>query len=90
MTIGNFANARCLAISKDVFDSIYLSLISNKSRPMFKEVKKSTETRIILDCAFDKIESVLRQADEIGMITDYHAYMITSLVSKPIFVRAKG
>ena len=48
---------------------------------MLKEVKKSAETRIILDCAFDKIESVLRQANEIGMITDYHAYMITSLVS---------
>ena len=48
---------------------------------MLKEVKKSAETRIILDCSFDKIESVLRQADEIGMITDYHAYMITSLVS---------
>ena len=37
------------------------------------------ETRIVLDCAFDKIELILSQANEIKLLTDYHNYLITSL-----------
>ena len=29
-------------------------------RPLLKEIKKSEETRIVLDCDFDKIEPILR------------------------------
>jgi hypothetical protein len=35
------------------------------------------ETRIVLDCAFDKIELILSQANEIKLLTDYHNYLIT-------------
>jgi len=48
-------------------------------RPLLKEIKKSEETRVILDCDFDKVELILRQADEVNLLTDYHAYMVTSL-----------
>ena len=48
---------------------------------MFKAIRRTGETRIILDCPFDKIENVLRQADSVGLITDYYNYFITSLVS---------
>jgi hypothetical protein len=48
-------------------------------RPLLKEVKKSEETRIVLDCDFDKIELILEQAAEIELLTDYHNYLVTSL-----------
>jgi len=48
-------------------------------RPLLKEIKKSEETRIVLDCDYDKIELILHQANEIQLLTDYHNYLITSL-----------
>merc|ERR550519_873310 len=48
-------------------------------RPLLKEIKKSEETRIVLDCDFDKIAPILAQADELSLLTDYHNYLVTSL-----------
>jgi len=48
-------------------------------RPLLKEIKKSEQTKIVLDCDFDKIELILSQANEIELLTDYHSYLITSL-----------
>ena len=56
-----------------------LNTLTDDYRPMLKEIFYSGETRIVLDCSFDKIEEVLRQANEIGLINDYFNYMITSL-----------
>ena len=56
-----------------------LDLTTDDYRPLLKEIKKSGETRIVLDCDFDKVQDILRQADEIGLINDYHAYIITNL-----------
>ena len=44
-------------------------------RPLLKEIKKSEITRIVLDCDFDKIALILAQADEVGLLTDYHNYL---------------
>lgn len=55
---------------------------SDDYRPMLKQIKKSAEVRILLDCSFGKIEQVISQAMEIGLVTDYHNYIITSLVSE--------
>ena len=50
-------------------------------RPLLKQIKSSTESSyIILDCSTDKIYEVLKQAQQIGMMSDYHSYLITSLV----------
>jgi len=48
-------------------------------RPLLKEIKKSEETKIVLDCDYDKIEDILSQANEIELLTDYHSYLVTSL-----------
>ena len=48
-------------------------------RPLLKEIKKSEETRIVLDCDFDKIALILEQAEELSLLTDYHNYLVTSL-----------
>ena len=39
----------------------------------------------IQDCPFNKIDSILRQADEIGLISDYHNYLITNMVKARLF-----
>ena len=56
-----------------------LDVESNDYRPLLKEIKKSEETRIVLDCDYDKIELILEQANKIELMTDYHNYLITSL-----------
>ena len=56
-----------------------LDLVTDDYRPLLKELKKSGETRIVLDCDFEKVQDILRQADEIGLVNDYYAYLITNL-----------
>ncbi|XP_036325002.1 glutamate receptor ionotropic, kainate 2-like [Rhagoletis pomonella] len=48
-------------------------------RPLLKQIKNSAEAHIVLDCSTDKIYEVLKQAQQIGMMSDYHSYLITSL-----------
>lgn len=49
-------------------------------RPLLKQIKNSAESHIVLDCATERIRDVLQQAQQIGMMSDYHSYLITSLV----------
>ena len=32
-----------------------------------------------MDCEFEKVQDILKQASEIGLTTDYHAFIITNL-----------
>lgn len=50
-------------------------------RKLLKEISVSNETRILLDCAADRVLATLQQAREVNMISVYHSYFITSLVS---------
>lgn len=49
-------------------------------RPLLKQIKNSAESHIVLDCSTERIYDVLKQAQQIGMMSDYHSYLITSLV----------
>jgi hypothetical protein len=49
-------------------------------RALLKEVKKAGEIHIVLDCSTEKIQDILKQASQVGMMTAYHNYLITSLV----------
>ncbi|XP_073988845.1 kainate-type ionotropic glutamate receptor subunit 1D isoform X1 [Rhodnius prolixus] len=51
----------------------------NDYRPLLKQIKNSAESHIVLDCSTEKIYNVLKQAQQIGMMSDYHSYLITSL-----------
>ena len=46
---------------------------------VLKEVYLSKSTNIILDCSKDIIGEVLTQAQQIGMISEDHFYLLTSL-----------
>jgi len=59
---------------KVLFLSVFLR------RDLLKEVKKTGEVHLVLDCSTEKIQSVLKQAQQVGMMTPYHSYLITSLV----------
>ncbi|XP_012273725.1 glutamate receptor ionotropic, kainate 2 isoform X1 [Orussus abietinus] len=48
-------------------------------RPLLKQIKNSAESHIVLDCSTERIYEVLKQAQQIGMMSDYHSYLITSL-----------
>ena len=53
------------------FDDVKITLRqlypdTDDQRPLFKEIKRSGETRIVLDCEFQWIEYLLKQADEVG------------------------
>ena len=50
-------------------------------RQLLKEVNATNEYHILLDCATDRVLEVLRQAREMRMMSDYHSYFVTSLVS---------
>lgn len=52
---------------------------SGDFRPLLKQIKNSAESHIVLDCSTEKIYDVLKQAQQIGMMSDYHSYLITSL-----------
>jgi len=56
-----------------------LDLTTDDYRPLLKELKKSGETKIVLDCEFEKIQNILKQAKEIELTSDYHAYIFTNL-----------
>ncbi|XP_045593286.1 glutamate receptor ionotropic, kainate 2 isoform X4 [Procambarus clarkii] len=48
-------------------------------RPMLKDAKKTGVTHVVLDVERKNIFTVLKQAQQIGMMTSYHNYFITSL-----------
>ncbi|XP_049532370.1 glutamate receptor ionotropic, kainate 2 isoform X1 [Anopheles darlingi] len=52
---------------------------SGDYRPLLKQIKNSAESHIVLDCSIERIYEVLKQAQQIGMMSDYHSYLITSL-----------
>ncbi|XP_026481358.1 glutamate receptor ionotropic, kainate 3-like [Ctenocephalides felis] len=48
-------------------------------RPVLRRVKKSGETNMILDCSIEKLPEVLIQAQQVGLMSDQHQFIITSL-----------
>lgn len=64
-----------------IFLHCFLIFSSFFFRPLLKQIKSSAESHIVLDCSTERIYDVLKQAQQIGMMTDYHSYLITSLVS---------
>lgn len=58
-----------------------LDPLSDDYRPMLKEIQKSPDgKKIVLDCSYENIEKVIKQAHEVGIISPYYNYFITSLV----------
>ncbi|KAG7262846.1 hypothetical protein CRUP_035905 [Coryphaenoides rupestris] len=56
-----------------------LPLDSQDTRPLLKEMKRGREFRIIFDCSHQMAAQVLKQAQMMGMMTEYYHYIFTTL-----------
>ncbi|XP_068998231.1 glutamate receptor ionotropic, kainate 3 [Embiotoca jacksoni] len=56
-----------------------LPLDTQDTRPLLKEMKRSREFRIIFDCSHHMAAQVLKQAQTMGMMTEYYHYIFTTL-----------
>lgn len=50
-------------------------------RQVLRDMKKSGERKILLDCSIQTLPEVLKQAQQVGLMTDEQSYIITTLVS---------
>lgn len=50
-------------------------------RQVLREMKKGGERNILLDCSIQTLPEVLKQAQQVGLMTDEQSYIITTLVS---------
>ncbi|KAF3692177.1 Glutamate receptor ionotropic, kainate 3 [Channa argus] len=56
-----------------------LPLDTQDTRPLLKEMKRSREFRIIFDCSHNMAAQILKQAQTMGMMTEYYHYIFTTL-----------
>ncbi|XP_073341320.1 glutamate receptor ionotropic, kainate 3 [Pagrus major] len=56
-----------------------LPLDSQDTRPLLKEMKRGREFRIIFDCNHQMAAQILKQAQTMGMMTEYYHYIFTTL-----------
>lgn len=64
----------------DIIYELFTMNVSIIFSPLLKQIKNSAVAHIVLDCSTEKIYDVLKQSQQIGMMSDYHSYLITSLV----------
>uniref|UniRef100_A0A3P9H824 Glutamate receptor n=1 Tax=Oryzias latipes TaxID=8090 RepID=A0A3P9H824_ORYLA len=56
-----------------------LPLDNEDTRPLLKEMKRGREFRIIFDCSHNMAAQILKQAQTMGMMTEYYHYIFTTL-----------
>nr|CAD7431086.1 unnamed protein product [Timema monikensis] len=52
---------------------------STDHRETLRIIKKSGEENFVLDCSIDHLYEILTQAQQVGLMSDEHSYIITSL-----------
>lgn len=45
---------------------------------MLTEVKKSGETHFVLECSVESLDEIMKQAQQVGLMSDEHNYIITN------------
>ncbi|KAG1662338.1 Glutamate receptor ionotropic, kainate 2 [Nymphon striatum] len=68
-----------LQITSSEESTVALRKLNPEYRLVLKELKKHSVTRIVLDCKTENIKTILEQAKQVGIMTDYHSYIITNL-----------
>lgn len=62
------------SILKHLYTFLYTFL-----RPVLTEAKKAGETHFILESDSENLDEILRQAQQVGIMSDTHNYIITDL-----------
>lgn len=58
---------------------IDLGLAQNNYRPVLRRVKLSDDRNIIVDCSIERLPEVLKQMQQVGLMTEYHQFLIANL-----------
>lgn len=53
--------------------------VEGNYRPLLTAIKKTGEVNFIVDCSIGILEEVLRQAQQVGLMTEQYNYIITNL-----------
>lgn len=53
--------------------------LANNYRSVLRRVKLSEDVHIVLDCSIEALPEVLKQAQQVGLMTDYHQFIITNM-----------
>lgn len=52
-------------------------------------IKESELENIIIDCSYDILAEVLKQAQQVGILSDKHKVIVTSLVRHTFIIKNK-
>ncbi|XP_037036365.1 glutamate receptor ionotropic, kainate 3-like isoform X2 [Bradysia coprophila] len=58
---------------------INVGLHKTNFRPVLRRVKVSGETNIVLDCSIETLPELLKQAQQVGLMTENHQFIITTM-----------
>lgn len=79
-TCSNMQNsARHGCVILQIFPNTLCTLSFKIFRSILKEVWLSEETHFVLDCSTENLIEILTQAQQIGLMTNKHHYLITNL-----------
>lgn len=53
-------------------------------RPVLRRVKLSSDKCIIVECSIDNLEEILKQAQQVGLMSDQHQFILTNFDSHTI------
>ncbi|KAG4072084.1 hypothetical protein HA402_015583 [Bradysia odoriphaga] len=58
---------------------INIGLHKTNFRPVLRRVKLSGETNIVLDCSIETLPELLKQVQQVGLMTENHQFIITTM-----------
>lgn len=53
--------------------------LNDNYRPVLRRIKQSDDNNIVLDCSIEALPEILKQAQQVGLLTDHHQILITNL-----------
>lgn len=75
--------AKILEINKQLKNRINIRNLdyttNNEFRPTLQDVRDSDDSNIILECSFESLSTILRQAMQVGLMTKHYRWIITNL-----------
>ncbi|XP_065566794.1 glutamate receptor ionotropic, kainate 2-like [Artemia franciscana] len=58
---------------------IYQLVEDNNFRPLLRQIQRGGEKNILIDCSVERLEILLKQVQQIGMMTSEYSYVLTTL-----------
>ncbi|XP_049272758.1 glutamate receptor ionotropic, kainate 2 isoform X2 [Rhipicephalus sanguineus] len=72
-------NLRSSSDGKPVPVSLRMLPANEDPRPLLRETANSGDSNVVLDLAAERLAEVLGVAQKVGLITEYHSYIVTTL-----------